>query len=142
MGMGSKESTFGKLRVSIWINILLAIIIVTLLTGLWKVHKIGIPANILVYDQRDLEVKNMESLVKQELDSAETEGVLVISRKDNGQLDSTLYSKNFSGKNTTGNNLSFKELLLQLGSGSDNVYAGGDICYVFVYRGQVFRYCP
>ncbi|WP_350282779.1 hypothetical protein [Nitrosomonas sp.] len=141
MGMGSEESTFGKLRISIWINILLTIVIVTLLTCLWKVHKIGIPANILVYDQRDMEVKNMESLVKQELDSAETEGVLVISRKDNGQLDSTLYSKNFSS-NVTKNHLSFKELLLQIGSGSDNVYAGGDICYVFVYEGKVFRYCP
>lgn len=83
-------------------------------------------------------VRSLEALTGDELGVEGTEGVLVIRNKSDEQADLIFYSKGFSGT-IAGAGSSMKELMLQLGSGSMDVYAGDDNCRsVFVYCGRVY----
>ncbi len=138
METGRQESFLKKLRTSIIVIILLIVII---FLYLWKLNDFGIPKKIVFYDKRELVVKELEALNTDELrGNKKVEGVLVIKKKEDGTFDITSYRR---GGRETGSNLSVKELLLQLSSGSENAYATGHSgeCEVYVYRGDVYTTC-
>lgn len=130
-----REGCLTRYRISFLINIILLVIIFIYLL---KLSQTGIPVKITSYEKQDLTVRSLEALTGDELGVEGTEGVLVIRNKSGEQADLIFYSKGFSGT-ITGSGSSMKELMLQLGSGSMNVYAGDKECRsVFIYRGQVY----
>jgi len=135
MGTHDREGLLTRYRISFLVNIILLVII---LAYLFKLSQTGIPVKVVSYEKQDLTVKNLETLTRNELDSERTDGVLVIKKKDGEQADLVFYGKGLAGM-TAGAGSSIKELMLQLGSGSTDAYAGDDNCRsVLVFRGQVY----
>lgn len=133
MGDYDREVLLAKYRISILVNLVLLVII---LFYLMKLGQVGIPVEVVSYEKQDLAVKSLEDLTGESAKSEKTEGVLVIQKEDDGETGIIFYGKE-PGMATTGG-LDARELLLQLGSGSMNAYAGGGCSSTFVYRGRIY----